>query len=147
VIAIKRPQTNADFKEYYNLRYQVLREPYGQLKGTEKDDYEPLSEHFMAVDETTGAVVGVVKLYEKEPGVISHLCVAKELQGRGIGRALVQAAETVARQRGFAKVGSTSRLTATKFFEKYGYHIAGLPAIHFGTVHMVWMEKDLSAGA
>ncbi len=56
--------TREDFKAYYALRYRVLREPWGYPKGTEKDDYEPISEHFMAVNEK-GEVAGVVKLYEK----------------------------------------------------------------------------------
>ena len=71
---IKVPVTHDDFKAYYALRYKVLQEPWGHPKGTEKDDYEPISEHFMAVDEK-GHVVGVVKLYEKstDVGYVSHL--------------------------------------------------------------------------
>ena len=66
---IKTPHTKQEFKEYYALRYHVLREPLGLPKGTEKDDYEVISEHFMAVDDSTGEIVGVVKLYEDEPGL------------------------------------------------------------------------------
>ena len=81
---IKTPKTRDDFKAYYALRYKVLREPFGYPKGTEKDDYEPISEHFMAVSEK-GEVVGVAKLYEKAEGVghVSHLAVAPEYQHKG----------------------------------------------------------------
>ena len=33
-----------EFKSYYDLRYKVLREPWGMQRGTEKDDFEPSSQ-------------------------------------------------------------------------------------------------------
>ena len=142
---IKTPTTREEFKAYYALRYKVLREPWGHPKGTEKDDYEPISEHFMAVDEKTGEILGVIKLYEKAPGLgnVSHLAVATAQQHKGIGRFLIETAENRARERGFKTLGSMSRVTATAYFERHGYHVAGIPAPHLGTTHMVWMEKEL----
>jgi ribosomal protein S18 acetylase RimI-like enzyme len=146
MVTIKKPTTRDDFKAYYAVRYKVLREPWGHPKGTEKDDYEPISEHFMAMDEQTGEVLAVVKLYEKAPGIgyISHLAVASEHQHQGIGRLLVQAVEARARARGFHSVGAMARVTATAFFEKHGYRVTGIPTPHLGTTHLVWMEKELS---
>ena len=142
---IKTPATHDEFKAYYALRYKVLREPWGHPKGTEKDDYEPISEHFMALDEK-GNVVGVVKIYEKSAGVgyISHLAVAVDHQHKGIGRLLLKTVEDRARERGFKVIGTMAQVTATAYFEKYGFRIAGIPSIHLGTTHLVWMEKALS---
>jgi GNAT superfamily N-acetyltransferase len=144
MFTIKIPTTHDDFKAYYALRYKVLSEPWGYPKGTEKDDYEPISEHFMAVNEKA-EVVGVVKLYEKdtEVGHISHLAVAPEYQRKGIGHLLLEAVEGRARARGFRTLGTMARATATVYFEKYGFHIAGMPAPHIGTTPLVWMEKEL----
>jgi N-acetylglutamate synthase-like GNAT family acetyltransferase len=145
MFTIKTPTTHDDFKAYYALRYKVLSEPWGHPKGTEKDDYEPISEHFMAVNEKD-EVVGVVKLYEKdkEAGHISHLAVAPEYQRKGIGRLLLKAVEERARARGFRTLGTMAHATATVYFEKYGFHVAGMPAPHIGTNPMVWMEKPLN---
>ena len=73
----KTPTSREDFKAYYALRYKVLSEPLGHPKGTEKDDYEPISEHFSAIDDVTGHIVGVVKLFERTAGAgnFSHLAV------------------------------------------------------------------------
>jgi N-acetylglutamate synthase-like GNAT family acetyltransferase len=144
MFTIKTPITHDDFKAYYALRYKVLREPWGHPKGTEKDDYEPISEHFMAVNEK-GSVVGVAKLYEKAEGIgyISHLAVALEYQQKGVGHLLLQTVEERARARGFHTIGTMARVTATVYFEKYGFHIAGIPTPHLGTTHLVWMEKSL----
>lgn len=144
---IKTPKTREDFKAYYALRYKVLREPWGHPKGTEKDDYEPISEHFMAVDEKTAEVLGVIKLFEKAPGAgqVSHLAVATEHQHQGIGKFLIDTVEKRAREHGYKTLGAMTRATATAYFEKYGYHAAGIQGSNFGTTHLVWMEKDLSA--
>lgn len=144
---VKTPKTREDFKAYYAVRYKVLREPWGHPKGTEKDDYEPISEHFMAVDEKTSEVLGVVKLFEKEPGIgqVSHLAVAKEYQHKGIGKFLIDVVEDRARERGFKILGAMARVTATSYFERHGYHVAGIPAPHLGTIHLVWMEKELTS--
>jgi GNAT superfamily N-acetyltransferase len=145
MISIITPTTREQFKAYYALRYRVLREPGGHPKGTEKDDYEPISEHFMAINEA-GDVVGAVKLYEKSPGVghLSHMVVSPEHQHQGIGRMLMEYVEKRARENGYKTLGTMSRLTATVFFEKHGFRITELPTIHLGTIHMVWMEKDIS---
>src|SRR5512133_1559651 len=121
MFTIKTPTTHDDFKAYYALRYKVLREPWGHPKGTEKDDYEPISEHFMAVNDK-GTVVGVAKLYEKAEGIgyISHLAVAPEYQHKGIGHLLLQTVEGRARERGFHTIGTMARVTATAYFERYG---------------------------
>jgi N-acetylglutamate synthase-like GNAT family acetyltransferase len=145
MIKITSPKTREEFKAYYDLRYKVLREPWGLPKGTEKDDYEPISEHFMAVDEKTGELMGVVKLFEKEPGIgwFSHLAVATSQQRKGIGKQLLGLVESRARERGFKALGCLARLNTTAFFEKEGYRVSGLPVHYLGTTQVVWMEKAL----
>jgi N-acetylglutamate synthase-like GNAT family acetyltransferase len=98
----------------------------------------------MAVTEK-GEVVGVVKLYERTEGAgyISHLAVAPEYQHKGVGHLLLQTVEQRARERGFHTIGTMARVTATVYFEKYGFRIAGMPTVHLGTTHLVWMEKKL----
>ena len=145
MFTITTPTTHDDFKAYYALRYKVLSEPWGFAKGTEKDDYEPISQHFMALNEKN-EVVGVVKMYKKDEcvGHISHLAVAPEYQRKGIGRMLLNAVEEYALAHGFCALGMMARVTATVYFEKLGFHITGMSTPHLGTTHLVWMEKDLS---
>ena len=142
---VKTPKTRDEFKAYYALRYKVLREPWGHPKGTEKDDYEPISEHFMAVNEQD-EVVGVAKLYEKAEGVgyISHFAVASENQHKGIGHLLLKTVEQRAHEHGFKVIGTMARVTATAYFERAGFRVVGIPTPHIGTTHLVWMEKALS---
>ncbi|MHB1482772.1 MAG: GNAT family N-acetyltransferase, partial [Bellilinea sp.] len=113
------------------------------------DDYEPLSHHFMAVDSESGEVVGVIKVYEKEPGTgcFSHMAVAGIRQRQGIGSMLMDAVEEYSRKKGFKTLGCYSRLNTTLYFERAGYRIAGLPTHYFGTTQVVWMEKEVQERA
>jgi N-acetylglutamate synthase-like GNAT family acetyltransferase len=146
MIIIKIPKTREEFKAYYELRYAVLRKPWGQPRDTEKDDYEPISQHFMAVDEQTGKVVGVVKLFEKSAGVgwFSHLAVDQQFQRKGIGLKLLETVESAAKQNGYTVLGCMARLNTTAYFEKRGFTIVGLPSHYFGTTQVVWMEKKIA---
>ncbi|HOD03703.1 MAG TPA: GNAT family N-acetyltransferase [Anaerolineaceae bacterium] len=145
MIVIKSPRTREEFKAYYSMRYRVLREPLGLPKGTEKDDYEPLSEHFMAVDDENGEILGVVKMYERETGVaqFSHLAVSPDHQGRGVGRLLVNYLEGRARELGYKSMGTTTRASATGFYERCGYRVTGIASPLFGRLQILWMDKDL----
>ena len=146
MITIQCPKTKDDFKTYYALRYHVLRENWGLPKGSEKDDFEPISEHYAAYDSETHEMVGVVKLFEKEPGVgqMSHLAVAEKWQHLGIGSLLMVFIENRACEYGYHSIGTMTRVTATRFYEKCGYRIVGLPSIMFGNFKFVWMEKSLT---
>lgn len=145
MITVKIPQTRDDFKAYYDLRYRVLRAPWGQPKDTEKDDYEPISQHFMAVDDENGKVVGVIKMFEKtnEVGWVSHLAIDPEYQKKGVGRLLMDTVEQAAREKGYQVIGCMSRLNTTAYFERMGFKTAGLPTNYFATTQVLWMEKEL----
>ena len=145
MISIKIPKTREDFKAYYELRYRVLRAPWGQPKDTEKDDYEPISQHFMAIDEANGKVVGVIKMFEKSDGVgwVSHLAIDPAQQKKGVGKLLMDTVENAAKERGFHVIGCMSRLNTTSYFERMGFVTAGLPTQYFGTTQVLWMEKEL----
>lgn len=145
MFTIITPRTKEEFKAYYNLRYRVLREPLGQPHGTEKDDYEPISLHYMAVDSDTNEVVGTIKLFEKDAGIgqFSHLAIDPRHQKQGIGRALIATVEAKARELGYRQLGTLTRLTATGFYERCGYTRGGITEVMFGKLQMMWMEKTL----
>jgi N-acetylglutamate synthase-like GNAT family acetyltransferase len=145
MIKIVSPQTHDEFKAYYDLRYKVLREPFGLPRGTEKDDYEPISQHFMAIDEDTKQIVGVIKLMQKEPGVgcFTHMAVADDFQKKGIGKQLLAFIEKTARDEGYKELGCMAHLNTTEYFEHAGYKINGLPTHYLGINQVVWMEKTL----
>jgi ribosomal protein S18 acetylase RimI-like enzyme len=72
-----------------------------------------------------------------------QLAVRTELQGRGIGRALVAFSERFARQQGFDEIILHARETAVGFYERLGYESDGGRFIEV-TIPHVRMRKLLT---
>ncbi len=146
MIVVRAPTTREEFKAYYTLRYQVLREPLGLPRGTEKDDYEPIAQHLIAIDDETKEIAGVIKYIQNEPCDcrFSHLAVRDSYQGKGIGKLLVDTIERIAKEKGMKCIGTFTRLTAVPFYEKLGYKKKGKVKKMFDTLDMIWMEKPLA---
>jgi len=56
---------------------------------------------------------------------LRQMAVISGLQGKGVGRALMQFCENIARDLGYRKITMHARKTATGFYEKLGYKPAG----------------------
>ena len=84
---IIEPNTSDEFKIYYNLRYEVLRKPWFQPKGSERDEEEETSLHRMIIDEPNGKAVAVGRLQFNtiEEAQIRYMAVSDDYQGMGYG--------------------------------------------------------------
>ena len=124
-ITVLKPTTSKEFKKYYNLRYEILRKPWGQPLGSEKDKGEETSIHRMIIDESTGEVLAVGRLQfnSKDEAQIRYMAVADEFQGQGLGSQIISALEDVAWEKGSRKIILQSRKNALQFYKNNGYKI------------------------
>ena len=83
-------------------------------------------------------------LIKEAPGVarLRQMAVMNNLQGKGIGRTMMNFAENIARDRGFKKVTMHARKTAIGFYEHLGYQVIGDEFTEVTIPHFV-MEKKL----
>jgi predicted GNAT family N-acyltransferase len=131
-----------EYKQMVELRKQILRKPLGldfsiEDLAKEKDDlliaaYED--------DEMLGCCI----LTQINPTTVRlrQMAVKSGLQGKGIGRVLMQFAENIARDRGYKKLCMHSRKTAAGFYERLGYTISGEEFTEVTIPHYN-MEKQL----
>ena len=140
------PNTSDEFKIYYNLRYKVLRKPWFQPKGSERDDGDKTSLHRMIIDEPNGKAVAVGRLQFNtiEEAQIRYMAVSDDYQGKGYGRKMVKALDNIAREKGSRKIILQSRGNAVKFYEKNGYKIIEKSYLLFDEIQHWLMEKELS---
>ena len=83
-------------------------------------------------------------LVEDEPQTIRlrQMAVLNDLQGKGIGKALMQFAENLARDRGYQKITMHARKNAAGFYEKLGYKVISEEFTEITIPHYL-MEKSL----
>lgn len=125
----------------WRLRQQVLY-PEGSLKDVMIDaDFE--GTHFAASME--GELVGVISVFKMEKGryQFRKFAVLPQLQGYGIGTALLKSVFDFCKLWNGSSVFCDARIEAVSFYEKLGMHIKGE---HFfkKELEYVRMEMDLS---
>lgn len=132
-------------KEYYQmvkLRDDILRKPLGL--GFTQDELEGEKDNMLIAAFEDDEILGCCMLVEETPNTLRlrQMAVLNDLQGKGIGRALMNFAENLARDRGYKIMSMHARKNAIGFYEKMGYKVAGNEFTEVTLPHYV-MEKKL----
>ena len=112
-----------DYKQMIALRQLLLRKPLG-LSFSDEELAEEVNDILIGCfDEDK--LEGCCLLTESVPGVLRlrQMAVISGLQGKGVGRVILQFAENIARDRGYKKMTMHARKTALGFYEKLGFKV------------------------
>lgn len=121
---VKAPQNEDELERYFHFRWQILREPFKLPEGSEKDEYESVSEHRVVFDSSGNVLaVGRVHLNTPEEAQIRHVAVSTNNRARGLGRFMISALEEVAKKLGAERVVTNSMETSVEFFKHCGYEV------------------------
>ena len=131
-----------EYQQMVQLRNDILRKPLGMT--FQKEELDKETEDILIGAFEDDKMLGCCMLIETEPGTVRlrQMAVLNNLQGKGIGRALMQFAENIARDRGYRTITMHARKTATGFYEKLGYKVIGAEFLEVTLPHVV-MEKSL----
>ena len=140
---IEQVETEADFKRYYHLRWQLLRAPWGKPEGSETDDIENTCFHVMAVD--SGQVIGVARLQfnSDDEAQLRYMAVRPSHEKMGVGRALLEAIERRAQESSHSIVMLHARENAVGFYKKLGYRVIEKSYLLFDEIQHFRMSKRL----
>ena len=119
---LRVPQTEEELEVYYHFRWEMLRKPLHQPKGSERDAWDAMAHHQMVVDEE-GNLVAVGRLYinADNEASIRFMAVHPSVQDKGLGTLMAMTLESVARQEGVKRVTCSAREDAVEFFAKLGF--------------------------
>ena len=142
---IIEPSTPGEYQRYYDLRWKILRAPWNQPRGSEQDDLEQSSSHFMVI-ENNQAVVGVGRLHFNSirEAQIRYMAIEIKQQRKGIGTLLLHALEDRAVELGAACMVLDAREHALGFYRKQGYELEGPGPVLFNVIAHVKMRKDFT---
>jgi thioesterase domain-containing protein len=138
---LSAPQTQAQWLAYYQLRWQVLRAPWDQPKGSEQDELEAVSFHRMVCTEE-GEVVAVGRLHKVDENTVQvrYMAVSDQWQGHGLGAMVLQQLEQVALELGVQCIVLNARDTAAGFYQKLGYSYLEPAKALFGIAHHKYVK-------
>ena len=141
---VKSPETTQDWQGYYQLRWQVLREPWQQPPGSERDELEDQAFHIMVVDDDR-RILGTGRLHRlsETQAQIRYMAVHRQQQGKGIGRQLLRRLEEEAASWGCREIVLNARVVSVDFYLHQGYQIIGEAPLLFGSIAHKRMRKLL----
>jgi len=142
-IIIRPPKTDKDFEKYYQLRWEILRKPWGQPKGSEQTSEESEFYHVMAEWGEDVCGVGCIKILSETTAQVRFMAVSPEFQDQGIGKEILTALEEYAFKNNRTTITLYAREVAIDFYIKTGYKIIGDGYTLFETIHHKVMEKEL----
>lgn len=131
-----------EYKQMVDLRTQILRKPLGLSFSDE--DLQKEKDNLLIAAYEDDTMLGCCMLIQVVPETVQlrQMAVKAGLQGKGIGRVLMQFAENIARDRGNKKIIMHARKSAVGFYEKLGYKIVGGEFLELNIPHFN-MEKKL----
>lgn len=132
----------AEYDQMVRLRDEILRKPLGLTFS--KEELEKEKNNLLIVAYEDERMLGCCMLIEEgiQTVRLRQMAVMNDLQGKGIGKALMQFAENIARDRGYRKITMHARKDASGFYEKMGYRRQGDEFKEITIPHYV-MEKEL----
>lgn len=131
-----------EYQQMIKLRDEILRKPLGLSFSQEELLQEKDQILIGAFDDDK--MLGCCMLVNEGDGVVRlrQMAVNNNLQGKGIGRALMNFAENIARDQGFKRLTMHARKTAVGFYEHLGYQISSEEFEEVTIPHFI-MEKRL----
>lgn len=140
------PSSPEHWVAYYQLRYEVLRQPWGQLKGSELADDDAISLHGMIADNKGDALaVGRIHMTAEDQAQVRFMAVKTTMHGLGLGKRLLHYLEHRAQKEhpALVQILLHARENAVPFYEKQGYQVIDKSYILFDSIQHYLMVKSL----
>ena len=143
-LELRPPAYRDEWDQYFELRWRVLRAPWNQPRGSERDDLEDDSSH-LAIWNEAGVPVAAGRIHLNAPteAQVRYMAVEPESAGSGLGSRILLGLEARARELRATRVVLNARELARPFYERHGYTVTGPAANMFGEVAHVRMFKTL----
>lgn len=131
-----------DYQKMVDLRMEILRKPLGlnfMDADLEKEKQDILIGAFE--DDELLACCILTKIGE-DTCKLRQMAVRNKIQGTGLGAAMMNYAEQLAKDAGYKKLVMNARKTAKGFYEKLGYETKGDEFVEVTLPHF-YMQKNI----
>lgn len=147
------PHGKALYEMSKEFRNEHLRKPLGITLSTEDIEGEEHQYHIAALsapindDEVLPdelKILGTAVVHKKSENIanLRQMAVCSSQRGTGLGRKIMNFAESFAKDKGFKSVELCSRMNVQGFYETLGYEVISDEFEHIGMKH-VTMRKEL----
>ena len=140
------PSSKSEFTKYYNLRYEILRQPWDQPLGSEKDNEENLSFHRMIINDNNAKAIGVgrIQFISEKSAQIRYMAVCPNHQRKGLGSQILSSLEKLAIDADLQNIILQARSNSIDFYKYNGYVIVKKTFLLFDQIQHWLMQKNIN---
>ncbi len=140
---IRSPVLKDEYTAYYMLRWQVLRAPWKQDKGSEKDELENNAVHRIAILKNKIIACGRLHFIDQQTAQIRYMAVSENFLHQGIGSRILVSLEDAARKNKIKTIILDVREAAINFYKKHGYQLLEQSHLLFNEIQHYKMLKNI----
>lgn len=140
-IEIRSPKTKSEWENYYELRFRVLREPWKQLRGSEKNEGDTIGIHLALFQFGVIKAIARLDVFDEHVGQVRFVAVESDNQGSGLGNRIMREAEKLSIARGDTHMILHAREQAVGFYLNQGYDLIKKSHLLFDTIQHYLMQK------
>lgn len=138
------PTSSRQLENIFSLRYAILRAPWKQPKGSERDQAEDSSVHALIEDEIGACIAtGRLQFNSPEEGQIRYMAVREDYRGQNLGRLILEYLEDKARAKNCRKMVLQARENAVEFYKRMGYTVEEKSFLLFDSIQHYRMTRQL----
>ena len=128
----------------YYVRIQGMARQHGITLRREFDEHDtPETKYIVLTDGEFPVATCRSYPLDEHSAMIGRVVVLPEYRGKGLGRRVIEEAESWLRESGYSRAVVESRDVAVPFYEKLGYKVTSSAIIHGDTFDCIRMEKTL----
>ncbi len=141
-IEIRSPKTELEWVNYYDLRYRILRQPWNQPIGSEKNEGDSTGIHLALFESGIIKAVARLDISGEKVSQVRFVAVEEACQGKGLGKLVMNEVEKIAISRGDTLLILHAREVALPFYKKQGYELIEKSHLLFDKIQHFLMQKE-----
>jgi len=141
-LILRSLKSPGEWDGYFDLRPRILRQPWGQPRGSECDSLDDSAFHLLLLDSVRKPLTcGRLHFNVPDEAQVRFMAVDENARRPGYGSRILEGLEAEATRRGARKLVLNARDNATEFYAKHAYAMVGETETLFGAIRHVLMEK------
>ncbi|AIM17458.1 GNAT family N-acetyltransferase [Neobacillus sedimentimangrovi] len=138
-MTVKLVENQKELEDAFSIRKMVFVEEQNVPVEEEIDQFEEEAAHFVMYHE--GSPIGAGRFRQVDDyGKVERICVLKEARKLGAGKAIMNAIESYAREKGFQKLKLNAQTHAIPFYAGLGYEVVSDEFLDAGIPHKTMVK-------
>lgn len=138
------PSSPEQLEKIFSLRFAILRAPWNQPRGSERDDAEETAVHALIEDESGNCIAtGRLQLNSPEEAQIRFMAVDENHRGKKLGKMVLDFLENKAKEKSCSRIILQARENAVDFYKSRGYNLEEKTFLLFDSIQHFRMSRKL----